>query len=471
MWLWISRRVSLFFRANFALKSDEQNTHHIYSQRRIANDHTESPYRSYEKEMLDHQCEHIRLIHFSLLAVNALLFYLVFSNWTMAPEVLAELSSLRNLATAVSQRNIEALRKHAPELTARCINSSTDALKVTGGNFDEIVNLPGSHDILMKMEVPESIKDPENVTIENIYNSLLDQKGLLMCINDFAEKKTVQYWLENNVKIEPNRLPVIWDSSTWEKNVVNIVDFQLYKWPDRTDAKGSFCANFSVERQAYSPPDPPVRAKWTTFKTYDYPVRVCSAFDAVNVGMIQDDFWAKFPSLKRLWPNVHRLSLAQAQQWAEGYQMENLNKKNINLLGIDVEGKHIGLIGPMTVFCLLMYMIAYTRQLRTFVQNHPERESLLPFSSAWVGAAPNGFAAAISVSTLIILPQLSIIFTLWRFVNSISSITISLVAVFSAVLSTLIYCEGRCLAGYFLMPQMVIIVSGESVRGRAATRC
>lgn len=391
---------------------------------------------AYDKELIDKQCEHIRLVHFALSVTALTLIYFIMVNWNTVPELVSDIRKLKSTVNAISQRDYEMIERFMPAQIINCKYSSEQAIQK--------IDLPGTWALTFYGEqlfkapylfVNTSTQvasfDAARITIEKIRDILTLGGGFLYCIESVKQNQILSDWLLN---LRNNCDPL----QCKGKHAVVFNNLQVINWPS-SDNDGVIKGDMTAIHDALN------RRAWQVIDPRDT-TQVALYFKAKVIRLNQDEFAGHHNYITAYWEDVHNLTLSEAENWAKEKNIKAVSKKNVSILSIDFEGLHIGIIGPVIIISMLLYILAYARQIRLFIQSHPEPCTLLPFSSAWIGAVPNGVALVLSFLNVVIFLPLSAALTLWRFGFGLPPIAVLLGSTLTELISILLFIEGRRIA-------------------------
>jgi hypothetical protein len=137
-------------------------------------------------------------------------------------------------------------------------------------------------------------------------------------------------------------------------------------------------------------------------------------------------FATMFPQLDKNWERLPAdVTLREACDWGREQLAAKLEGRNPKILGVEVEGKDLGLFGPAVVIGLLGYILGYLLNLRHTVGLLQKRYSdtvlgkggdNVPVSllSEWFGCMQGWWPWSISALTLTFLPAVAVGLPLWR---------------------------------------------------------
>lgn len=385
---------------------------------------TESPYKSYEKELLYHEFEHVRFIHFSLLFVSATLIYLLWANWSDAPELEVEAGRLMSAYGSITSRDARAVAQRLPEIARLCRERAKAAFAIyTGTNQPMEFGEQILDDGLILVDPPSDWQLIHKTPLNEIQKEFLDPNGFFACINSISDLQTAHEWIQSVIHETSNKGDYIIDHIS----APELVSLKVLRWPDRDSGNGRLQARLKidiVEIVEGGDKKPTRREHHPRFSDYEF------MFTIKRSAASEEFFARQFPKLSSNWTQIRRMTIGEIREWSWYHRADDLKKSNINVLGLEISGKHLGLIGPVAILSLLLYLLAYVVQLWSFLKNHPVQLSLLPFAAPWMGAIPNTAARLITAVTLIVLPSLGCQLALWRLligIDFLSSLAMSAV--------------------------------------------
>jgi len=97
-------------------------------------------------------------------------------------------------------------------------------------------------------------------------------------------------------------------------------------------------------------------------------------------------FRTRFPALDSVWESAREHDIPNALRIAKGERLGELFAKKATLLGLEIESTHLGIIGPSALLICILYLAAYVRQVRRFIETQPTAAEERLFISPWIGA-------------------------------------------------------------------------------------
>ncbi|WP_420601499.1 hypothetical protein [Flagellimonas sp.] len=87
----------------------------------------------------------------------------------------------------------------------------------------------------------------------------------------------------------------------------------------------------------------------------------------------------------------------------------------INLLGVQIEGEHIGIFGSLIIIVTLLYLNLYLKELYRYVAVNPPQPNQ---SILWIGLMHSGIASMFCFISIVLLPAATTTLIFYRFILS-----------------------------------------------------
>src|SRR5262249_20547656 len=119
-----------------------------------------------------------------------------------------------------------------------------------------------------------------------------------------------------------------------------------------------------------------------------------------------------------------------------------------SFLGVEIKAAHIGTVGPIIIFLILLYLFAYLSHLSALVpEKAPSTRESVDFYSPWLGATKSPAGLTGTAVTVAVIPCLTILLSLWRLRGSPIWLSVVLAIVAGLVPGAWIAGAGFRLAG------------------------
>ena len=116
----------------------------------------------------------------------------------------------------------------------------------------------------------------------------------------------------------------------------------------------------------------------------------------------------RYPQLARDLGEIGDRTLEEARAWAVEQQWAGIRERDLRLVGARFTGEDLGVITPVALVILHVYMLIMLRSLNS------QRGSPLEAPIPWLVAVPSAAAVVWSVATLWLLPAAATYVALWR---------------------------------------------------------
>jgi hypothetical protein len=138
-------------------------------------------------------------------------------------------------------------------------------------------------------------------------------------------------------------------------------------------------------------------------------------FKTATMSFKIDEAWfSKFSFLSQHWPTFREHTLFDVKYSLKSSLGDELSKltESQTILSIPVQGEHLGIVGSIFIYGLLIYMFLYLREIFAMTKKDLE----IPPAPVWVGIMPSIIARFGSFLTLVALPIIGSGMALYRFV-------------------------------------------------------
>jgi hypothetical protein len=353
--------------------------------------------------------EHLRLVHFSLLLISTALLYLTLASWNDANSLRAALEQFR----ATFEQLADPSAKHHKERAAATFGF---ALKTAAVSFNTSVptvltfqaNVTNESDLLLSASTTPPLFAFKDQDLDQLRLAI---EGATWKIRAFSGLSAL-------------------DSKTWKTPIKLKGSRPTLKVSVEKDAS-STASNAWALLQVYSltyvlPTDPHIRAYYQK----DEEMRGRGLLLVTNLAARVSENWfgKTFPSLEKHWPEISGNTFAEAWRLAVADRTKELRGRSLNLLGLEINAEHVGWIGPLLIFSLLIYLQIYVNHLATvklFTCSPPY---------PWVGIIPMPSATIVSVLSIMIVPAAAVYLAFWHLIGS------ALLAIGGAAISILVAC-------------------------------
>ena len=118
----------------------------------------------------------------------------------------------------------------------------------------------------------------------------------------------------------------------------------------------------------------------------------------------------EYPYLKRELEAIADLTPNDALAWAAGLQVDGIRGRDPRFFGTSIRGEHLGVVGPVTMIVLHLYLLIMLYNLRISIRKGLFDPTLLP----WVATMKQSAAIGYSCVTVGVLPAVTVGLALWR---------------------------------------------------------
>lgn len=115
-----------------------------------------------------------------------------------------------------------------------------------------------------------------------------------------------------------------------------------------------------------------------------------------------------YPSLAAHWSNISKLKPRAAHAWLREQRVAGLGEREPEVFGVQISGRHVGVVGPAAILCALLYLFGYVWHLRSWGR--------LDGPSPWL-CAMRGVPRWIGLFTVSVVPGAAVGLALWRLVE------------------------------------------------------
>lgn len=350
------------------------------------------------EEDLSNSLKHVRFVHFSLLVICATALYFVFTSWSSAPELVAELLDYGRYAEQ-AESNPEAIF----DLNRKWLRLQISTLSM---EFSEWID----RDVLNQADVERWIRTGTLKTYStNLkFDTNIDSLGIL-------RKKLDQLEWSISTMGEVSRVPGLQEWFQDQRTRSEQFDdfeihldrfFRIVESP--TDAAVTVEVRF-VARFA-SDGDGPWSVRPENFSLTYIP-------HTAQVQMAEGWFEADYSIINKYWNHIEHRTLQSALTWAAEERTRHLKDEKLVLLGTQVRVQHIGYVGPTAIICVLLYLMVHVRhiEIRIAVQSASDNVGL--FFIPWVGGMSGSVPKFVTGTSFLVVPPLSVVLLVWRLSN------------------------------------------------------
>lgn len=366
-----------------------------------------SEHSNFDKELLYHEMEHIRLIHFSLIATCVTIIFLIIANWTNMPELIEEITKATNSAIAVDNNNPDELMRHAPNLLKNCTSMADKSIerqldvKIINPSF--LFKRTGS---TLRFN-NDNAKITYGTTLLEMRNKLT-MPGLIDCIQDIEISTEVRDWVVSakaSVKFPLTDIAIPWYFTTFE-----VIQYKPLLWPTSDTAHGEIVVTLQLTHHNMTSFSSSGSSDSTGSSTNLSLVREFTlSFRSTSYSITRDMFEQEFTKINSNWKTIASMESSAAINWAYEKRAGDLPNKTYSIIGIDIPGQFLGIFCAIAFILALLYIFAYLRQIANFIASHPDPNCIFPFSSPWLGAATHLPTRIVSMISLSLPPVISAI--------------------------------------------------------------
>ncbi len=328
--------------------------------------------------------KHLRLIHFTLLLVTATTGYLVYASYSIAPETLREAQAFEKLVQSLASE-APSLDLLNPAWSERSFQASPLGAAYPGKEYPDrsyrvLWRFPLEPDLPVG-RIARQLEAPYSTEVEVLHGPLegddfLDRVRRLVGGAD----SPLNPWFRSHLY------------SKWREDRSADVEVVLS------------CTTPSLER----PGERGLAAAQQMIREEETG-RLTTRIERVEIAR---DWKTRFSTLFEL-DNLDELDLEGLIDFAQGDLTSGLSVKNPTLAGLELEGRHVGIVGPVLILVLLVYMVLYLRELHGSLDRQVDFEvAFLP----WIGAMPSRWAGFLAWLTLLAFPAIVNSFAIYRLV-------------------------------------------------------
>ena len=139
-------------------------------------------------------------------------------------------------------------------------------------------------------------------------------------------------------------------------------------------------------------------------------------------------------------------TMEETLAWARGERTRGLSSLKTNILGIEVDGGDIGLLGPVALAGLQLYLLFYLLQIRAgLAPTTAARGVEIGRISPWSGSSRHWLGVSLNTTSLVTLPLLAVWLALNRLLGAPFWVAIPL-ALISGAMGLMMFVLGRRLS-------------------------
>ena len=392
---------------------------------------------------------HMRLVHNAQTLISLIAFYFIWSGWSPATELYAELAAFRDMVAKARQaverpRNLDDLIPDVPDHKLVLRRQLLASLGIP------LVNIEDSHSL--PIELLTSFPEESSVSLSNLWQDLQSQRWRVperfTVPTDILDemKDWIDEWrvcetavLQYLVAI-PGPLQVAPDSYTRPTVRVEVIELR-----QPLDA-----VLVGLEVSVYSPSSGVPRHSCrgdSRADSYERDrltrlTRESKSFGPLHLVLdsarvsVPPSFFDRYPWLRANLAVIGQKTLSEALAWAAGQQRAAVGDRDFRLLGARFTGRDLGLIVPLALVAAHIYMLV---MLLTFgSRGLGVSDELIP----WLAASPSPPAVVWSLATLVALPAVASGLAVWRLTVVSSGIALAL-ATFHLALGVATYAAAR----------------------------
>jgi hypothetical protein len=335
------------------------------------------------------ELEHIRLVHFTVLAVAAASLYLVYAARTEGPALREELLQLRAAyapmaAGKVPAAIVERVVARDSQRVCEALGRPRCEIQIDAWNSRELRVGPGPFSA-----GAAPWPDANRASLLELRAAMAEKRWVGTGVGDISvddEVRAVRKLLEP---------PPNWFAPPWQ-----IKDISVF-WPAAATQ-----STVRVEMDLWQV----VRNAGTGFTGPRAEVigreHHTVTFDARKVDEGLGESWVRdsFPIATSMLDSVGKLTTAGALERADAIRSTRLEGANVSFLGLTVGGRDLALVGPLSLLAALCYAIVYVRQLRVAARD-PALRLLADgevFVSPWIGVTADRVGQLLFAITLLL---------------------------------------------------------------------
>jgi hypothetical protein len=351
-----------------------------------------------EKQLAEY-LQHVRLIHFSLIIACATILYLVVSSWSGGDELVADLRDYSSFLDTVreTQRDPTRLRDILPDW-GKTLGLPLEQL--IQSDVGKTVSLDESTKAIFRVVPPQpSLPSGDFQSLEQSRAALEDMKWIVQSIGSLnADLTDIKQWL-----------------STADAADTSSIKITVKSWP--TQGQPSLCdLEAEIVKYVYHRDPESGIETWAETPSHRKMADVEWVSEYRSLSFPPEWFSQRFPWLDAHWDKVRMLPYDRALKWANDERTQGLRSSKPNLFGIEVRGETIGYVAPISIGCLLLYLLSFLKQLDVFVAGNLNTSDLVTLQglSPWIGTMTNRSAEIVTRTSLTLGPLLSVSLPLWR---------------------------------------------------------
>jgi hypothetical protein len=323
--------------------------------------------------------EHVRLVHFSLLAALGVVTYFLYATRADTPRLVAELDALAEIADGLGAGDAAMLRKELSTDVSAARATLAEAVSAAAGHPVGISSAFASDRFGKPTGWEYQRRDP----LWKLLRSL----------------ETARWQIFHAV---PARGGETDELRAWlaEGSAPRIV---AVTWGDRASG-GTMEVTVEADfREVRFDPDPSM-AKLTRLQrdSRQKVVRLPAEWHAVTVGLPEGWLARRLPVLGAHHVSFQDRPIEDARRRAEHIEEGTLAGEKQVIAGIEVRGRHLVVAGPVLMMILLTYLLAYLWELERCADRGLAHDEPRP----WVGVISNRWAVALTWGSLVVAPAI-----------------------------------------------------------------
>ena len=369
---------------------------------------------------------HLRFVHNTQTVLCLVIIYIVCANWTPGRELLHELDDFAR--TMHYSRDVveksERLAHLVPELSDQHAVMSEAISGASGPSVRAIAPIRVRQLTVLPAETStvgvqwqrlkkhqwllQTLGEPEEGWSE--VRAWLDKwKCCQQRLGDILERRRRRRGRPSRFDIRRLKTPSVTMSVTdWPRDakaVLARVEVAMY-FPERWDVAGECCKKATSAAEFV---DIVRDYKWNlligvkTFGPYRFVVQ------STTVRLSQSTF-DNYPHIQEDLSSIANLNLAEAVAWAGSRQVAGVRGRPLQLIGATIRGEHLGLVGPLAVAILHIYMLIMLHVVVSSLRNGLSPPTIL----SWAATMKLWLPTSYSLVTLFFLPGCTVFLTLWR---------------------------------------------------------
>lgn len=386
-----------------------------------------------ENDFVYKELEHIRMIHFSLIAISVTIISLILSSWNDAPEIYSDLLRLRQLANILSQSEINS--SQLVEYSSLITNIDTRPTLSFTGNGRPLLNTR-TLDLDRRSRIIPDREFHSSHELGAVIHSIIDNQWSMQVITGIDVSNTLSQECQTAISsLEHREASHVESHGTYKQNYWNSVDAIDYRRDSiafsviRIRQVGWSASNESTESQATLDLELRLngfdvsRVRGDDGKMHwgrsPYDDRADCATVA-NISILNvplnSDFRAWYehnlPTVKKNISKLSNLTIDQILDWQKTERLSGIAQQRPSFLGLSFggQGGFIIAAGLASMFVCFVYVIIYLSQLNRYIGT----KQMPGFLSPWIVIRPGHWSQGIAIATLILLPTISLILTFWR---------------------------------------------------------